>query len=311
MTELYNPFTDETVVFEKGIGGAVTNFARGMRGQAGSLNNMKSWNRGIDTRGQLNRAGRKVKSGWSAVTREGDANLASIGIKSPTAAYTTAGALGAAGTIPMRRENKRLRAESFGKGVSGKEIAAYGGAIGGGLVAGEAGGRELGKRRYRKGKGDVGAMFQGGSIARGYAHEAKKAKEVSKAGYGGAGLPDRCYGASTPSIGQTRQVATPSLKGGFRATGLKLERFTGLSGDYSGMPENRGKKGAHKLGHYKKGRDRAAREFVGKSFTVDYDELGRQPGMINPGIQTSSWSHGMTPNQNFSRSQGARGRKIS
>lgn len=136
--------------------------------------------------------------------------------------------------------------------------------------------------------------------------------EVSKAGYGGAGLPDSLKG--TPMIGKTRQVATPSLKGGFRATGLKLERFTGLGGDYSGMPENRGRKGAHKLGHYKKGRDRAAREFVGKSESFDEADLAAmatQPGMVNPGIQTSSWSHGISPNQNFSRSQGARGRKIS
>lgn len=146
---------------------------------------------------------------------------------------------------------------------------------------------------------------------------AQRAQSFGKAaGYGGSGCPDSLKG--TPMIGKTRQVSTPSLKGGFRATGLKLERFTGLSGDYSGMPENRGKKGAHKLGHYKKGRDQAAKEFTGKKKPVskgftqdDLDSLATQPGMINPGIQTSSWSHGMTPNQNFSRSQGARGRKIS
>ena len=48
---------------------------------------------------------------------------------------------------------------------------------------------------------------------------------------------------------------------------------------------------------------------VGKRDLSDLGDLSRQPGMVNPGVVTSSWSHG-TPNQNFAAASGRRGRKI-
>lgn len=124
------------------------------------------------------------------------------------------------------------------------------------------------KLRSRRGNRDALGRFTG---PKNKGH-GTRLLEVKKNGYGGAGLPDRVMGFTTPAIGQTREVKALRPTGKHVGTANNYELHHRLEG-YSGMP--RGAK-ASTLGHYKKGRDKAAGEFTGKrKVSVKKSEFGR------------------------------------
>lgn len=70
--------------------------------------------------------------------------------------------------------------------------------------------------------------------------------------------------AQLPMISNATHVGVLVPSGKHVSHANDFERFTGLSGSYSGLPA-RTTNGSTKLGHYVKGRDSAARAFVGKA----------------------------------------------
>lgn len=167
--------------------------------------------------------------------------------------------------------------------------------------------------------------------------------DVAKAGYGGAGLPDRVMGFRTPAIGQARRVSAlvptgrhvghandlevvrhgrRSTKGDtalerFHARGRRsgvhkglvpkvslAERLTG-SGQTAAALRRTLTRGS-KTPRFTAAMSQAKKAPVGKR---DVSDLARQPGMFSPGVVTASWSHG-SPFGDFATTSGQHGRRM-